>query len=222
MDLYVRGIKKPFSEVKKLVAGVVFNIIPVVNFISIGYVLENGKFAMGNKAKLPEWNNIWHYFKLGFKGAVISFVYFIPVWILLSALMGMGYLWYMARSVSVSSLNQLELPAMASNLGVFSLLAGGGVLAAITALLLVGIAYFLPVALLKSVNEGNLSAAFHFKEVALKALNENYIFPWAISMLYCLLITLILIWIPLVGLAFGSFVGGLSMLNILGEVYKKL
>src|SRR3989338_6658887 len=146
MDNYVGGIKRPFSDVKKLVAGVVFNIIPVVNFLALGYILESGKLSIKKKGNLPEWNEVGHYFNLGFKGAVIAFVYLIPVWILLSALFGVGYLYYSARSIS--SLNQLELPTLAGNLGIFSLLAGGGILAALTVLLLIGVAYLLPLGLL--------------------------------------------------------------------------
>ena len=72
MDNYVGGIKRPFSDVKKLVAGVVFNIIPVVNFLALGYILESGKLSIKKKGNLPEWNEVGHYFNLGFKGAVIA------------------------------------------------------------------------------------------------------------------------------------------------------
>jgi hypothetical protein len=51
---YTVSIKRPFSDFKKLLIGIVLSIIPIVNFIALGYQLNCAKTAMKKKYEHPD------------------------------------------------------------------------------------------------------------------------------------------------------------------------
>ena len=54
---YGAAISRPFEDIKKLIIGCLLNIIPIVNFLAMGYVFDAAKMTLGKKKGLPEWDN---------------------------------------------------------------------------------------------------------------------------------------------------------------------
>jgi len=80
---YTEAIKRPFTDGKKFLIGVLLNILPIVNLLVVGYTLECAKSAMKKKYKLPEWENWGDYFVKGLLATIIGFIYMIPALMLL-------------------------------------------------------------------------------------------------------------------------------------------
>src|SRR3989344_4043515 len=75
MDL-ATAIQKPFTDIKKLLIGIVLSIVPIVNFFSIGFSLESSGLGRNKKsAKMPEWDEWGDYFIKGLFAFVIGLLY---------------------------------------------------------------------------------------------------------------------------------------------------
>lgn len=51
---YIENIKKPFSDVKTLIIGIILSIIPIVNLLVSGYVLKVAEDSIKGKKGLRE------------------------------------------------------------------------------------------------------------------------------------------------------------------------
>jgi hypothetical protein len=61
------AFKKPFSDIKKLIMGILLSIVPIVSFFASGYILEcSGIGKKKSSNKMPEWKNFEYYFVKGF------------------------------------------------------------------------------------------------------------------------------------------------------------
>src|SRR3989344_5954514 len=93
---FVKAIERPFTNFKKFMLGLLFSLIPIVNFIAMGYELECAKTASKKQFQLPEWKNYGKLFKRGFLQLCIALLYMvIPgilflVWFLISFFPLMG------------------------------------------------------------------------------------------------------------------------------------
>jgi ribosomal protein L40E len=69
----------PFSNggFFKLLIGGILEIIPIVNFFSLGYILECYENGANNRNQMPEWNNWGSKFVNGILMLVVGFVYLI-------------------------------------------------------------------------------------------------------------------------------------------------
>ena len=72
------NFKKPFTDVKKLLIGILLSIVPVVNFLAVGYMLETARKSMKKDTSLPEWEGWGDLFVKGLLSIVIEAIYFIP------------------------------------------------------------------------------------------------------------------------------------------------
>lgn len=81
-----RAIGYPFkgeNVIVKLIIGTVISIIPIVNFISAGYMLRVLRDSMANEdAEMPEWDDFGGDFVRGLMVFIASLVYSIPIIIL--------------------------------------------------------------------------------------------------------------------------------------------
>jgi hypothetical protein len=69
--------------VSKVLLGGLLMIIPIVNFVAIGYMLKVAQnIAQGNPRPLPEWGEFGDHFMRGLYGIVIQIVYQLPTLIL--------------------------------------------------------------------------------------------------------------------------------------------
>jgi len=202
---YASAFKKPFTDIKKLIIGILLSIVPIVNFFATGFMMETAKMEMKKKKMLPEWTAWGDLFVKGILAFVISILYALPMIII-----GAFVAWPLLKG-AISS-------------GVTPMAFGTGMGGGIVAVLLLGllIAYIAPSALLHYVKDGKFGAAFQFGSVFKKAFKKEYFFAWAIAMLYSLIIGFILSYIPFIGSAASGFIAGVTMFSLLGEVFPKL
>lgn len=74
---YANALKRPFSDIKKLLVAILFSIIPIINFMFTGYILDVAKTAMKKKRELPEWKYGTNFLQ-GLIAFVISLIYMLP------------------------------------------------------------------------------------------------------------------------------------------------
>ncbi len=74
-ELIQEAIQKPFKDYTKLLIGAALSLVPILNFIPMGYAVKNAK----TPKKLPEFDYV-NDFILGLKLSVVSLVYLaVPV-----------------------------------------------------------------------------------------------------------------------------------------------
>jgi len=207
---YTLAIKRPFTDFKKLLLGILFSLIPIVNFIAVGYQLECGKTSMKKVLTLPNWkNNIWNYFLNGIKSIIILIVYSIPVLIVLAISIGVNIPSF------IKSLSTTGAPNISTLLSF-----GSGIFIAI--ILAAIIAYIAPMAVLNFINNWTFNDAFKFKEVFRKVLTKKYFLAWIITIGYGILIGTVGSLIPFVGATISGFIAAITQYTILGEVYTEI
>ncbi|MBS3163390.1 DUF4013 domain-containing protein [Candidatus Woesearchaeota archaeon] len=201
---YQQAIKRPFLDIKKLLIGIVLNIIPIVNFLSVGYLLETAKLTLNKKNNLPEWKDWWTLFVHGLLTFVIGAIYMIPAMVVGISAVGVGVI----KGVLMNSV--LE--------GVET---GGPLL--ISALILVLVAsYIVPMATLLYVKNWKFSSAFSFGEIFEKVLTGKYLVAWLISLVIGIVAIGILSIIPFLGSEIGSFIAGIISFTILAQAYNEI
>ena len=208
---YGEAFRMPFTDLKKLLIGIVLQLIPIVNFISFGYQLECAKSAMEKKFELPEWKKWLNLFVKGIIGFVISIIYMIPAIIIL--LLVAASLFSVLTSGLVGGMGRMSAVS-----GMFSTL---GITAIIVFILLLISIYIIPSALMAYVKNGNFTSAFKFGEVFKKALNLNYFLIWIVAMLYYLILSGVLSIIPYIGTSIGAFIAGVTSMSLFGELYSE-
>jgi len=84
-----RAFAYPFEDsdwLKKVVIGGILNLIPIVNFATVGYAIqEMERVSRGEWVPLPEWDNFGDKFMNGLIIGIALIVWLVPVWILLGA-----------------------------------------------------------------------------------------------------------------------------------------
>jgi len=85
MDLQ-RGVRYPFVDarwVSKLLLGALLSLVPILSLAVTGYMYEVVRNVVaGRDTPLPEWDNFGDKLLRGFLGAVISFLWALPVLVL--------------------------------------------------------------------------------------------------------------------------------------------
>ncbi|MEK6835887.1 MAG: DUF4013 domain-containing protein, partial [Nanoarchaeota archaeon] len=79
MGIYEEAIKRPFTDFKKLLIGILFSILPIINFIAIGYSLVAAKTVFKQNYELPKWEKFGNLFAKGLIAFLINIFYLIPV-----------------------------------------------------------------------------------------------------------------------------------------------
>lgn len=208
---YNRAIKRPFTDIKKLLIGTVLQLIPVVNLIAIGYYLNCAKTAMKKEFVLPEWGEWGDLFAKGLMFLIAGIVYMVPAVAILVIGMGasfvgggMGAMMSGSKAAWGPALVTMGLSALAAFL--FGLLG----------------AYFLPSAMLNYANGGKFGNFFAFKAICKKAAKTEYLTVWLFSVVYGIAAAVVLSVVPIVGSALGMFVAGVTSYTLFGELYEKL
>ncbi len=198
---YGKAIKRPFTDIKKLVIGIVLSYIPIVNFISLGYILNSAKSATKGINKLPEWKDWGSLFIKGLIALIISVIYMIPAGIVF--LLTIGGAFYSGRGTA----------GMAS-MGV------GGIVAVVLYFLAM---YLLPVALIRYITKDSFGAAFNMGTIVKKVLSVEYLVPWVLLSIYSGVLVGILGVISF-GLLqpLAVFITSLTLFSGIGEIYPDL
>jgi len=208
---YEGAIKKPFSDIKSLVIGCLLNIIPIINFFSIGYSVEVSRLSMKGKNKMPEWTNWGALFVDGLLVFLISLIWMIPVIILLLATIGFSVI----TAIMKGGLEQGLLPILAT--------AGTGLLITLIVAILIG--YFSPLAVMGFVKSKNFGDAFDFSTIFKKAFTSKYFGVWIVIGIISFVLGFIGGIIPFVSLVLGPALGFISWIiafTLLGEIYNKI
>ncbi len=206
---FIKAVQRPFLDVKKLIIGILLSIVPIVDFFALGYILDATKGAVGKKPKydLPEWTRFGDLFVKGLLSMVAIFVYSIPLWILM-LLMGatvMGSPFKQGMGMGVTSLfgASVFMLAIACVVGLLGLL----------------LAYIMPAAIVNFAVKGKFGAAFELSLILKKALTGKYLVAWVCAVLYAMLVSFLLSWMPWVGGAAASFIIGITSLTLVAEAY---
>lgn len=201
------NFKKPFTDIKKLLIGILLSIVPIINFFSVGFMLETAKRAMKRDSSLPEWDNWGDLFIKGLVSIVIEALYIIPAVII-------GMIFFMPKMMNLMPM--VVAGKMPDFTGMLTApVIGGLAIAGILALLA---AYIVPSAIFHYLN-GTFGDAFSFSSVFKKAFTGKYAQAWLLFMLYSMVLGGILGYIPYVGSAAASFIAGITGLSLLGEAF---
>ncbi|MBN1156672.1 DUF4013 domain-containing protein [Candidatus Woesearchaeota archaeon] len=204
---YEAAIKRPFSDFGKLAIGTLIGLVPIVNLLLSGYLLECARSSAKKDLKLPQWTNWGELFVHGLVVAAISLIYMIPVIVLL--------LIFGVRAL-------MTLVSFARGGNFLSNLGGlGGTLILMTVLAIV-IGYVLMSAILSYSENFVFSDAFDFSKVLSKAFKGDYALIWLITVVGGGILASILSFIPALGAAFAGFVTGVFSYTAFGEIYSKL
>jgi len=214
---FTRAIKRPFTDLTKFIIGSALSIIPIVNFLAIGYELKCAKLAMNGDYKLPEWDEWGDLFVKGLLSVIIGIIYAIPVIIivvlLIVAMVGTGM-----QGVA-SGINA----GPGAGMGGGGLLAGMGISFVVILALGLVLAYILPSVMMTFVsNDFKFESAFRVGEIVKKTLNSDYLVTWIVVGVYTIVLSVILAFIPFIGTAIASFATGVTMMTAFGELYPKL
>lgn len=212
---FEKALKRPFTDFGKLAIGILLSIIPVINFIATGYQLNCAKTAMKKKFSMPEWKNIGDMFVSGILIFVIAIIYLLPA--LVVGLFTIGTILYTIFTTHMFS--EFSPFKMASAV------AGAGIsmfgIFAVFLLMICGV-YVCFSAILNFSARGKFSDAFQLNIVFKKAFTAEFFTAWIITLFYTSILTAVLAFIPWVGDAVGSFIGGITIMTALGEIYPKL
>lgn len=209
---YEDAFKKPFSDFKKLALAIILNILPIVNFIVYGYLLEIARSSAGKKPGnlLPEWKNYGSLFLNGLFSFIIGLFYLLPFFIV------------MAIAFAMAKISIFSYMSNGSLQGITPAIASLGLWALLLLILLLATTYVLPSAIMSYALSGEISSAFEFGNVVKKAMTQEYFVVWLISIVYTAILSSLLALIPYVGGAAAGAITGITMFTLLGQIYPRL
>ena len=205
---YNEALKRPFTDAKKLIIGLILSVIPIVNFVVSGYHLKCASSVMGKNKKmyeLPEWANFLNLFLLGVISFVVSLIYFVPA-LVVAFIVGGRDVFY-----NISNLTY-------ENLGFPSIV--------IVILALLSL-YILPMALTKYSSKEKFKDAFRLGEILKKSLTWKYFAAWIFSAIIFIVLILVLSWVRFnvgdvevnLGSSFANFIALVIGFTLFGKVY---
>lgn len=204
------AFKRPFQDFKSLLIGIVIMLIPIVNFIGFGYLVQCAKTVTRRNYKLPPWQGWLDLFASGIIMLVIGVIYLIPA-IIIGLLASLSLLRELPSMIG-TGINLVTIVSMSATAGI------GIIVAAIVSLigLFVGSA-----AVVRYADTGKLSAAFELNAIFKKAFTGTFFAAWLIGMIYTCILSVILGMIPFIGSAIALFIGGVTSITLVAEAYSK-
>lgn len=237
MVKYWDAIRKPFTDLKKLIIGILLSMIPIVDSTLVtGFEIESSGLGKAKPSKkMPEWRHWKYLFMKGFGAVVIKIAYMLPAIILI----GIG--------VMILAVDILQMLSDTMTPNIFYLMANDQVsvqefgrffwiknfcsilteILKLSPLFIAGGILFLlaeflsPIAVLNYLKKRKLSAAFEFGLVFRKSFTVKYILAVLAMVLVAIVFGSILVLIPFVGIPALSFLIGVIGYSLLGQVYKE-
>jgi hypothetical protein len=224
---YEESIKKPFTDIAKLIIGIVLSIIPIIHWFAKGFILEcSGLGKTKTSKKMPEWKDWGYLFIKGLVSDIILLIYAIPAIVVFiigagiaigslaqSAFMSPGLLGGTSEATTqlISQNWYLALPA---------LMQAAPIMIIGFILFLIAI-YLAPIAVLNYLNTKKFDKAFDFGKITKKAFTGNYFVNWLIVIIITAIVTFILSIIPFVGPQIAFFITGVIGYSIYGQILRK-
>lgn len=237
MVSYGESVKKPFTDLKKLLIGIVLSIIPIVNFTVVqGFAMESSGVGKAKPSKsMPEWKEWRQLFVKGLTAAVIKIIYMLPALVVIAVAVGLAI-----GDIASALLGTVVTPDLMKQIKAgettpeqvqmlfrenwYLILPTVMKLAPIflVGLLLLLIAAFLtPMAVLNYLKKRKFSAAFELSTVARKALTGKYILTWLVVIVLAIVLGVILSLIPLLGPAILLFLISVISYSLFGQAYRE-
>lgn len=201
---YEYAIKRPFGDLKKLLIGILLNILPIVNFFSMGYILESTNITLNKKKGVPEWDNWKELFMHGLFAFIIGLFYVLPGIIFAGLGLGIGVL---KGLLTKSFLEGVET--------------GGPIIIAAVLLLFVA-SYIVPISIVLYAKKFNFMDAFNFSEIIKNIFTGKYALVWLVSMVINLVCLGILSVIPIIGGYAGTFISTMITLTLFAQAYLEI
>lgn len=148
------SVKYPASNWTKIIILAVILLIPIVNFIGLGYVLRIIKATLAGIDDLPDFDEVGDMFIDGLKVFIVGIVYFIPVWIIAAIV---GVILSFISPASATYYTGADATAF-----IFGMIASYAVLFIIA--LIVGLIEIIGIANM-AYYDGELGAAFKFSDI---------------------------------------------------------
>lgn len=234
---YGEAIKKPFTDLTKLVIGIVLSIIPIINWFAQGFILESSGLGKTKPSKkMPDWKNWGSLFFKGFVSYVIAFIYAIPA--VLVFIIGAGFTFislmntYLGTVIPKELLSSVvagetspkaigELISQNWALALPTLISLAPILLLGATLLLLAV-YLTPAAVLNYLKNNKFSKAFDLNLVFKKAFTVKYFAVWIIGGIIVIVVTGILNLIPVIGNAMGFFITGVIVYSLFGQAFREI
>jgi hypothetical protein len=146
------SIRYPASGWTKIIILAVILLIPIVNFIGLGYVLRIIKASIAGLDDLPEFDEVGDMFIDGLKILVVGIVYAIPVWII-AAIFGFIIGALVPATTYTADISTVNMVGIFTANIVFFIIAL--IVGLIEIIAIVNMAYY----------DGEIGAAFRFSEI---------------------------------------------------------
>jgi hypothetical protein len=234
---YLEALKRPFSDLNKLIIGLILGSIPIVNLTVRGYTLVSTGFTKEKveKTSLPEWRNYRDLFMKGLVAAIISFLLFLP-----SSFVAFGAFGTVASSpalnqilggISPDTWNRLFAGEI-SDIEVEDWFSQNWtqfipIFLSATPFIILGIvlsliaSYIMPVVILSWLKADNFSSGFSWNVIK-KAFTADYLVSWIAVGIVGLVVGAVLGWIPLLGSGITMYVTGVFSYTVFAEIYERL
>ena len=234
---YVEALKRPFSDLNKLLIGVILGSIPIANLTVMGYTLVSTGFTKEkvDKDSLPEWKNYSDLFMKGLVAAIIGLLLFLP-----NTLVAFGAFGTIATSpvlnqmlggispatwnrIFTGQITDIEMQDwFAENWTQFiPILVSATPFIILGTVLAIIASYIMPVIILGWLKEDRVGAGFRW-EVVKKALTTDYLINWIVVGIFGLILSALLGWIPLLGSGITMYVTGVFSYTVFAEVYERV
>ena len=220
---YEQAIKKPFTDIAKLIIGIVLSIIPIIHWLAKGFTLEcSGVGKTKPSKKMPEFKEWWYLFIRGFASDIILVIYAIPA-ILVFIVAAGTFLGSLAQSAMMGTEAEVMTELISQNWykALPSLIELAPIMIVDFILFLIAI-YLTPIAVLNYLKTKKFSEAFNFGKITKKAFTGDYFINWLIVVVITAIVGFILSWIPIVGPQIALFITGVIGYSIYGQVFRKV
>lgn len=214
---YMQALKRPFTNIGRLVIIFILYLIPIVNFIAFGFFLECAKNYKDKK--MPELKNFGSLFIRGLLSLIIGLIYFLPALIIM-------IITGVAIGTALLSLTTVTGGLLTTLLSLIA--TSSGFLIAIILLLLA--IYITPIALMSFIQKWKFKDAFKLGFVFKKAFTGKYFVVWVFAVIYNLILTGILTgilkFIPIIGVIIaGTIAGtivGITTYTLYGQIFSEI
>jgi hypothetical protein len=220
---YEKTFKKPFTDLVKLVVGIVLSIIPIVSWLAKGFAIESSGLGKAKPSdKMPEWKNWGHLFIRGLLSDIIFFVYALPAIIVILLGLGVAIFSLVGGVMSPAIMNWFQGSSISQNwMTILPTLVVAAPILLVGIILLLLASYAAPMAVMNYVRKDKFAAAFEFKTVSKKIFTGEYFVVWLIATIATVIISVILSLIPIIGQAIAAFITAVISYSLYGQIYKE-